>query len=193
MICDNCGKNEVEVLLKQVINNEVRHLNLCRACAQELGFLSPTVPSITISFSIGGEDAPKQRKLRRLQPRKREMIDLVACPSCGMKFMSFRENGLLGCPSCYEAFRFPLGAFLQKTQGSESHWVGTSGMFRDIELLSEEIAGEAETAERSEFNENIARLRLELNEAIGREDYERAAQLRDMLAPLVEGRERKYD
>ncbi|MDR2779724.1 MAG: hypothetical protein LBB28_01200, partial [Synergistaceae bacterium] len=156
MLCDNCGKNEVEVLLKQVINNEVRYINLCRACAEEMGFISSSVPSITISFSIS-EDAPKQRKLRRIQPKKREAVDLMSCPSCGMKFISFRESGLLGCPACYEAFRFPLGAFLQKTQGAESHWVGTSSMFKDIGLMSEELAGEAEAAKKSEFDENIAR------------------------------------
>ncbi|MDR1510407.1 MAG: UvrB/UvrC motif-containing protein [Synergistaceae bacterium] len=187
MICDNCGKNEVEVLLKQVINNEVRYLNLCRACAEEMGFIPSVIPSITISFSIS-EDAPKQRKLRRIQPKKREAVDLLSCPSCGMKFISFRENGLLGCPACYEAFRFPLGAFLQKTQGAESHWVGTSGMFRDIRLLSEEITGEVGAAEKGESDENITRLKFELNEAVAREDYERAAQLRDALVPLVGGK-----
>jgi protein arginine kinase activator len=192
MICDNCGKNEVEVLLKQVINNEVRYINLCRACAEELGFLPSVIPSITISFSIS-EDAPKQRKLRKIQPKKREACDLLFCPSCGMKFVSFRENGLLGCPACYEAFRFPLGAFLQKTQGAESHWVGTSDMFKDIGLLPKEIAGEAGAAGKGEFDENIARIRFEMNEAIAREDYERAAQLRDMLVPLVGGKGKSYD
>jgi protein arginine kinase activator len=193
MMCDNCGKNEVEVLLKQVVNNEVRYLNLCRACAEEMGFIPSIVPSITISFSIS-EDAPKQRKLRRIQPaKKREAVDLLTCPSCGMKFMSFRENGLLGCPACYEAFRFPLGAFLQKTQGAESHWIGTSGMFRDIGLLSEEIAGEGGAAEKSEFDENIARLKFELNGAVAREDYERAAQLRDVLVSLVDGKGKLHD
>jgi protein arginine kinase activator len=187
MICDNCGKNEVEVLLKQVANNEVKYLHLCRACAEEMGFIPSAVPSITISFSIS-EDVPKQRKLRRIQPKKREAIDLLSCPSCGMKFMSFRENGLLGCPSCYETFRFPLGAFLQKTQGAESHWIGTSSMFNDIGLLSEEIAGEAGAAEKIGFDENIARLKFELNEAVAREDYERAAQLRDMLVPFADGK-----
>jgi protein arginine kinase activator len=189
MVCDNCGKNEVEVLLKQVINNEVRYIHLCRACAEEMGFISSTVPSITISFSIS-EDVLKQRKSRKIQPKKKEAIDALSCPSCGMKFMSFRESCLLGCPACYEAFRFPLGAFLQKTQGAESHWVGTSGMFKDIGLLSEEITG---AEEKKSGDESIARLKFELNEAVAREDYERAAQLRDMLVPLVDGKGESYD
>jgi protein arginine kinase activator len=192
MICDNCGKNEVEVLLKQVVNNEVRYLNLCRACAEEMGFIPSAIPSITISFSIS-EDAPKQRRARKIQSKKREAIDSISCPSCGIKFASFRENGLLGCPSCYEAFRFPLGAFLQKTQGAESHWVGTSGMFKDIGLLSKEITAEAKAVQNDKFDENTARLRLELDEAVAREDYERAAQLRDMLAPLVDDKGRTHD
>jgi protein-arginine kinase activator protein McsA len=66
-------------------------------------------------------------------------------------------------------------------------------MFNDIGLLSEEAAGEAEATKKNESDKNIARLRLELDEAIAREDYERAAQLRDMLGPLVNGKGRLYD
>jgi protein arginine kinase activator len=178
MICENCGKNEVEVLIKQVTNQEVKHLNLCRACAEEMGFISSTIPSITISFSIT-EDVQKQRKARKVLPRKKEQnFDSLVCSSCGTKFSAFREEGLLGCPLCYEEFRFPLGIFLQKTQGSESHWIA-SDIFNDIGLVSGESPDTGD--------DDIARLRLELSEAISREDYERAALVRDMLAPLVGG------
>jgi protein arginine kinase activator len=193
MFCDNCGKREVEVLIKQVVNQEVRHLNLCRICAEEMGFISPMIPSITISFSIN-DDIPRQKKVRRVQPKKKEPIyESLMCPTCMTKFSTFREEGLLGCPKCYEVFRFPLGAYLQKTQGAESHWDGTSNMFKEIGLFTEEMIQETEELRRNELEENIAKLRYEMNEAISREDYERAAELRDMLAPLVGNVGRKND
>jgi protein arginine kinase activator len=191
MLCENCGKREVEVLIKQVADKEVNHLNLCRVCAEEMGFMSPLIPSITISFSIG-EDIPKQKKVKRVQPRKKEQFhDSLACPSCGMKFSAFREEGLLGCPSCYEAFRFPLGAYFQKTQGVESHWGGTSETFSGIGIVTDEMIRETLDTRKRGLDEDIAKLKLEMDEAISREDYERAAELRDMLIPLVGGERRK--
>ena len=189
MICDNCGKNEVEVFIKQVMNQEIRNLNLCKSCAEELGFLTPIMPSITISFSLV-DGSQKKRKIRKLLPRKKETLsDSLCCPECGTKFSAFQEEGLLGCPKCYEEFRSPLGAYLQKTQGSESHWI-TSNVFKDIGLVAGK--GEFEQADEGKA-EDITRLRLEMYDAVAREDYERAAQLRDMLAPLVWESKRKND
>ncbi|MDR1133052.1 MAG: UvrB/UvrC motif-containing protein [Synergistaceae bacterium] len=192
MLCDNCGKNEVEVLIRQVIDEEVKHLNLCRSCAEKMGFISPVLPSITISFSIG-ESAPRQRKVRKTQTRRREQpFESTCCPTCGSDFASFRETGILGCPDCYESFRVPLGIFLHKTQGAESHWVA-SDAFREIGVTSGETNHRAAVAETEETKGNIARLKLELNEAISREDYERAAQLRDILAPIAGGMDKEHD
>ena len=190
MICDNCGKNEVEVLIKQVMNQEIRNLNLCRSCAEELGFTSQVMPSITISFSLA-DGSQKKRKLRNqpLPRRNDQLSDSLSCSACDTKFSKFREEGLLGCPKCYEEFRAPLGAFLQKTQGSESHWIA-SDIFKDIGL----VAGNAEYEPDDAGNaEDINRLRLEMYDAVTREDYERAAELRDMLAPLVGESKRKND
>jgi len=180
MICENCGKNEVEVLIKQVMNQEVRNLNLCRTCAEELGFISALMPSITISFSLA-DGSHKKPKVRKILPRKNEVLsDSLCCSACETKFSAFREEGLLGCPKCYEEFRVPLGAYLQKTQGSESHWIA-SDIFKDIGLA----AGKEDFEDDAGSAEDITRLRLEMYDAVAREDYERAAELRDMLAPLV--------
>jgi protein-arginine kinase activator protein McsA len=87
----------------------------------------------------------------------------------------------------------PLGIFLHKTQGAESHWVA-SDAFREIGVASEEMNHRTDTvAETEETKGNIARLKLELNEAISREDYERAAQLRDILAPIAGGMDKEHD
>jgi protein-arginine kinase activator protein McsA len=85
-----------------------------------------------------------------------------------------------------------LGIFLHKTQGAESHWVA-SDAFREIGVTSGETNHRAAVAETEETKGNIARLKLELNEAISREDYERAAQLRDILAPIAGGMDKEHD
>ncbi|MDR1885652.1 MAG: UvrB/UvrC motif-containing protein [Synergistaceae bacterium] len=187
MLCSNCGKREVEVLIKQVINQEVQNLSLCKVCAEELGFIAPDIPSITISFSLNEPDAQRQRKTRRIQQnhRKQEALhDSLVCSGCGLEYGKFRETGRLGCPKCYEVFRFPLGAWLQKEQGAESHWDG-SGILSDLEVVLEQPGALRSGRLKDERCENIMRLKSEMEDAVSREEYERAAELRDMLGPLL--------
>lgn len=187
MLCSNCRKREVEILVKQVVNNEVRNLNLCRVCAEEMGFISPDIPSITISFSLGEADSPDSKKLLRPKlERKDSQYDLLTCASCGTKYSEFRISKLLGCPACYESFRFPLGAFLQKEQGAESHWVGSEAFtgIKVYEEISREI-GRTRERVRNERELHISRLKREMADAVLREEYERAAELKNKLRPLL--------
>jgi protein arginine kinase activator len=193
MLCSNCGKREVEVLIKQVVNNEVHNLNLCRACAEELGFISPDIPSITISFSIGDPEPLDHKKTRRVKLEKKDSTyDALVCQACGMKFSEFRSAGVLGCPVCYESFRFPLGARFQREQGAESHWSGSEA-FAGIGVLLDASETVATRRVRNERLANIDRLRHEIEDAVSREEYERAAELKNVLSPLLCESEEKND
>ncbi len=187
MICSKCGKREVEVLIKQVINQEVHNLNLCRVCAEQMGFLSPDTPSITISFSLSeAEPVRPKKKKNSVRQRREELENALTCAACGTVYGTFRETGLLGCAKCYESFRFPLGAYLQEAQGAESHWGGMSEMFSDIVLAKDQTeSGTARRTGRTSRNSEIDRIRSEIGEAVAGEAYERAAELRDMLKPLL--------
>lgn len=185
MLCSYCGKREVEVLIKQVVNQEVHDLSLCRECAEEMGFISPDIPGIAISFSLNEADLQKQKKMLRLQKRAEVINDALVCPSCEMAYKEFRQTGLLGCPKCYESFRFPLGAYLQRVQGAESHWGGMSEVFSDIKVLEQKECAECKTTLCDEQQADIKRLELDIADAVSREDYERAAELRDTLRLLL--------
>jgi len=193
VLCSNCGKREVEVLIKQVVNNEVHNLNLCRVCAEEMGFISPDIPSITISFSLGEPELPDQKKAKRIRLEKRDNVyDSLVCQSCGMKYSDFRATGLLGCAGCYEAFRFPLGARFQREQGAESHWVGSES-FEKIGVVKDMAEAADMERVRGERKANIERLRHEIEDAVSREEYERAAELKNILSPLLCESEEKDD
>ncbi|MDL2263706.1 UvrB/UvrC motif-containing protein [Synergistaceae bacterium OttesenSCG-928-I11] len=186
MICSNCGKREVEVLIKQVINQEVHNLNLCRVCAEQMGFISPDTPSITISFSLSDAEPVKAKKKKNVsRQRREEQENALTCSGCGMIYGTFRETGLLGCAECYESFRFPLGAYLQEVQGAESHWGGMSEMFSDIVLSDDSPVMNIRAARNVERNSEVERIRSEIEEAVANEEYERAAELRDRLKPLL--------
>jgi protein arginine kinase activator len=185
MICGSCGKREAEFLIKQIINQEVHNLNLCRVCAERMGFISPDTPSITISFSLSDAEPAKQKKKKNFARQRREELEnALVCSACGTTFGTFRETKLLGCAKCYEAFRFPLGAYLQEQQGAESHWGGMSGTFSDIALARGTHAVTPDELKNARCEE-IDRIRAEIDEAVRCEEYEHAAELRDILRPLL--------
>ena len=88
----------------------------------------------------------------------------VACPRCGCTFRQFRKTGRLGCAHCYTTFEKEMGALLRKIHGSTEH-VGIS----EVAPLHE--------------------LRRQLRQAVGQEEYERAAELRDAIQELEESRQ----
>ena len=80
------------------------------------------------------------------------------CPVCGFSVDNYRNTGHLGCPDCYKVFA------------------------RELDPTAE-IEDEPETEAPALTR---ARLQKELQQAIERENYERAAQLRDQINALTD-------
>ena len=90
----------------------------------------------------------------------------AACPSCGMTLDQLRRTGQLGCAVCASAFRRTLTAALTPQGAPEVRHAGRRPEASD--------AARQQRAQRES-------LQRRLDEAIAREDYETAAQLRDAL------------
>jgi protein arginine kinase activator len=87
------------------------------------------------------------------------------CPRCGLQYSSFKETGRLGCSECYKAFQNQLKPLLRRIHGDTRHR-GKSPM----------RGGAAGAPQR-----HVQRLHDELQRAVEREDFERAAQIRDEI------------
>jgi protein arginine kinase activator len=164
MLCEDCRKQEATVHFKQVVNKQTVVLNLCASCAKRRGFSNPlkNIPFPLADFltSMVSEAATKADG---------ELAELT-CPSCGLSYDTFAKTGRLGCGQCFEAFRQPMVDLLRKIHGSNLHrGKRQRGGSKMMEPLKEE-----------------ARLKEELKQAIGSEDFERAAQLRDMIKEMSE-------
>jgi len=142
---------------------------LCEVCAKELAQkgellyidMEPSFSSI-VSTLLGEPDNSNVSMSMVTQEAKK-------CPNCGMGLDEFQKSGRLGCSECYKAFKPYLLPVLRKIQGNVQH----SG--RRPMLLSSNGNDKAEI---------ISMLRKELEEAVRREDYERAAVLRDKIKEL---------
>jgi len=155
--CDKCGR-PATVFLTEIVEGEKIEKHLCEDCAAAEG--------ITIKASI-----PLSQLLEDfvLQSSGGESGKELTCDVCGLTLSEFRNQGVLGCPNDYEAFRPALEPLLQRAQEGAVQHIGKVP-HRAGDLQKKHTA--------------ILRLRAELKGAIGAEDYERAARLRDQIREL---------
>ena len=159
MKCENCGKKQATVHLTEILDEGKEERHLCEECAQEVATMVPKNfdPAEILTTLIN-----------QVAPEFKEMAKTV-CDQCGLTYLEFRSQGRLGCANDYHAFAKGLVPILEKIHGSAEH----KGK---MPTTSEEP-----TTEQNE----VVRLRSELEDAVAVEDYERAAVLRDKLRELT--------
>ncbi|NQU44415.1 UvrB/UvrC motif-containing protein [bacterium] len=118
------------------------------------------------------------------------------CPNCGLTYDAYRKTLLLGCSECYQAFGDLIVNDLRKIHGAVSHYPE-----REAAALPETAHAQS-PARPSSFQEDefpssqldtdilpeelltIERMKAQMSAAIEREDFEKAAQLRDAVKRL---------
>jgi protein arginine kinase activator len=159
VICQFCKKNVATVHLTELVEGKKQEIHLCEQCARKKGL------SLKKQLSL-------QDLLTSLMEQKKENIPeallSIKCPVCGLTFREFRESGRLGCPQDYQVFKEGLKLLLERIHGSSKH-VGKVPTRID-----------SDTAKKRALLD----LRSQLEEAIHREEYERAAELRDRIRTL---------
>ena len=160
--CQNCNQAPATVHITDIVppHGEKRERHLCESCAEAEG--------ITLK-----QHEPINAILAKFVQQKagsglQEVANLT-CPRCGMSFREFRAQGQLGCPHDYEVFAEYLAPLVERAHGGATEHVG-----KVPQRLGPSLGRRAE----------LLRLRRELTEAVEREDYETAAQLRDRISAL---------
>ncbi len=158
--CDVCGEEGAVFHLTQVENDEMKTQHLCSRCAEEKG----------VNVNVGPPSTPLHDFLANMGDEPRVTgSQAEGCPFCGMQFKDFRELGRLGCPQCYTAFEGYLRGLLRRVHGSTAH-VGKVYLPPD--------------PTSSDMEKRLEMLRRKLTRAVGVEDFERAAELRDEIRGL---------
>lgn len=162
MLCQICGKNPGTVHITEIQDNRMTEIHLCEHCAQEKG-----VPSVSQKpkFELGDLVAGMVDDVTRSES---ERVGQVQCPRCGMHYSAFKETGRLGCAECYTAFQFQLRPLLRRLHGDTRH-------------KGKVPIRDGEGAARSR---QLQRLHDEMQRAVEREEFERAAGLRDEIKKL---------
>ncbi|MDD5270777.1 MAG: UvrB/UvrC motif-containing protein [Candidatus Omnitrophica bacterium] len=154
MLCQACGKNDATVEFTEIVNDEVKQLHLCDACAKKKGI--EMEQHFSIADFLAGLSEPG--------------TGVMKCDKCGMTFDEFQKIGRFGCTDCYLAFRENLRPLLKRIHGSTKH-TGKSAQGRVRQ------GGQDNRPE-------ISALKQRLQLAVDREEFEEAAKLRDRIRDL---------
>ena len=179
MLCQNCGKNEVNFRYTQIINGVKKEMALCEKCAKDLG-LEKMDFNIPINFSsfFGNffEDAEESFLPNFAQS------NALQCDVCGMTYDEFIDKGKFGCANCYDVFKDRIDPVLKNIQGSNRH-IGRNSKFVDKE--NDEYNINKEKVEKdNEENDKLKKLNEDLKQAIKEERYEEAAKIRDEIKSM---------
>ena len=161
MKCQKCEK-PATFHITDLSAGEVLALHLCPDCAKS--YLQPEEAATETSAPTTMGFLQQQLKLEQTAEDLKE-LDSKECPVCGITFFEFRQKGRLGCPHDYEFFGSELEPLLLNVHGGQVH----------VGKLPNRCG------EGTESRTKVIRMRRELKEAIDREDYERASELRDQI------------
>jgi protein arginine kinase activator len=159
MLCENCGDKNARVHYTQIEKNEMHTYHLCEDCAAAKG-LQPGV-------NVG--NFPLTDFLAQMSKAGADSAAAAPCAFCGLTLEDFKKSGRLGCPHCYVSFDSHLSGLLRRLHGGTQH-VGK------VYLPPDPSQGAQQ--------ERLAGLRRKLDRAVESEDFERAAQIRDMIRTL---------
>jgi protein arginine kinase activator len=164
MKCDSCGQSEATIHQIHVVDDEIKHLQLCEDCAKDQN-----------SESLQGETGVEEA-FSNLEDAEDETEQ---CPSCGMTLSELRNRNKVGCENCYLTFRDQLESLVHRIHGAEQHVGDDLVNTADSEPM-ESSGGLGKVSE----NKKKQMLEKRLEKRVEEEDYERAAELRDRIEAL---------
>lgn len=167
MKCQQCDK-QATFHITELTSGKPQELHLCEECAKQ--YLTHPDPDDHQS-SADWTESLAQKLASGQAPQELARLDQKTCPVCGITFYEFRNQGRLGCPHDYAFFEQELEPLLVNVHGDIRH-VG-----KRPETIS---AGTEKWTE-------LIKMRRDMAEAVKKEEYERASDLRDEIRRIEEG------
>ncbi|MCA9085667.1 MAG: UvrB/UvrC motif-containing protein [Planctomycetaceae bacterium] len=157
--CRRCTK-PATLHITEIHDGKAVAIHLCDTCGREYLDDKSDDPVSTPAADLAA-------KIEALVSEDSEQLQ-HQCSNCGISFNEFRERGRLGCAQCYDEFREELMPLLENIHEAVEH------------KGKRPVQNPGQTEEQT----RLVRLRAQQRDAIGREDYEAAARLRDEIASI---------
>jgi protein arginine kinase activator len=178
MLCERCKKEEATIHLTEIIQDTRSDVNLCEACAREIGLNSKLS-----KFSLSLPDIFSFIEMDEFANQKIEASPV--CGVCGTTFETYARHGKLGCPDCYTYLSSVMGGIIKGYHGDKKH-IGKAPRAAALPELAEASAPHPERSQRSACD--VDELHEKLQDAVACERYEEAALLRDKIRCAAQAR-----
>jgi len=158
MECQKCQQRPANVHITQFINGQKQELHLCEECAQaaKITFELPQLPIDNLKNLLGflGQGYLVDKKASEL-----------ICNNCQTPYRRVYETGYVGCSECYTRFNGQIEPVLQRIHGSVFH------------------RGKIPVRQGANYlvKRELEELKSQLRQAVQKEEYEKAAELRDKI------------
>lgn len=161
MLCQSCGEKDASIHFTKIINGNIEEKHLCDNCAKEVDDLDFGLPFSFHKLFTG--------LISSMQEDHQETKD-ISCLQCGLTYNKFLETGKFGCSNCFKAFEEDVDSLLKGIHG-HNHHTGKIPLRVNNKII---------------HKREIESLRNELEESIAKEEFERAALLRDEIRTMKE-------
>jgi protein arginine kinase activator len=158
MKCDICGSNKAVIHIQQIYENNEINIKICEKCARNKG-LTLDNKEIGKSLKVLLSNFEEIKKVLELGEEKKK------CSVCGTDFNTLKGKCEAGCENCYSEFENYLKNFYKSTTGNS---VYTGKYPGKVSLMMRK-------------RKNREKLEKDLVSAVKKEDYEKAAVLRDRI------------
>lgn len=172
MICQECNERPATLHFTKINNGEKTEFHLCEVCAQEKGenFMANSASGFSINNLLAGLlNFDHNYQLAQQKPSLYEQPQVVQCDNCSMTYKQFIQVGRFGCSHCYEAFKEQLQPIYRKLHSGNTLHNGK---------IPKRIGGNIH------LKKNIEELKYSMKAAIEKEEFEKAAQVRDEIRNL---------
>ena len=165
MYCEECQKRPANVHLTKIINGNKIEKKLCDKCAlkaqDQLGIaFESQFPFPNILGSILQSEG--------FSPLGNMAINNTTCDKCNLTYQQFAQAGRMGCEKCYEYFGDRLKHLLKRVHRATSH----TGKVPK------------RSGKKIRLKQEIEKLKVELQQSVYREEFEKAAEIRDVIKEL---------
>lgn len=161
MLCQSCGKNQANTHIKRIINGKLTEYKLCEQCAAKLGY-SNIFDGFGFDFNslLGSFFENDKQQILNLSNKR--------CEFCGSSFDDISNSGKVGCAKCYDVFLDQLMPSIKRIHGNTKH----AGKFA------------SDSGKENILLNKIKSLREQMKIAISKQEFEKAAEIRDEIKKL---------